>query len=80
MACAGKRHAPANSVKSVLDEGSKNRFISGPAAEYMSKIAWKEEKNQTCGGAFFVTEGCGGGASPRRDGAEPRPHTPNEMT
>jgi hypothetical protein len=23
-----------------------NRFVSGPAAEYMSKIAWGEEKNE----------------------------------
>jgi hypothetical protein len=49
--------------------------MSGPAAEYMSKIARGEEKNEVLSVAYacFVTEPCGGGA-------EPRSHTPNEMT
>jgi hypothetical protein len=39
----------------------KSHFISGPAAEYMSKVGQKEEKNELCGG----------GASRRPDGHSP---------
>jgi hypothetical protein len=36
---------PANSVKPILNEGSKTVLCLDPGAEYMSKIARGEEKN-----------------------------------
>jgi hypothetical protein len=37
---------PGEQRQICLGRREQNRFISGPAAEYMSKIAWGEEKNE----------------------------------
>ncbi len=61
---AGKRRA-RRTVSIRLYRRKQSHSISGPAAEYMSKIARKEEKNELRGR----------GALPRNDGAKPRHHT-----
>jgi len=33
-----------------LNEGRKNRLMTGPAAEYMSKVAGEKEKNDVAAG------------------------------
>jgi hypothetical protein len=37
---------PGEQRQIYLGRRKQNRFISGPAAEYMSKTAWGEEKNE----------------------------------